>query len=184
MRFFIIHGYNGNPSENWFPWLKSELENDGHEVFVPHFPFPPVLKTWMDVMSNYEIKENDIFIAHSLGPSFVLSVLEKLNDDKNKIKACYFVAGFVGKLGVDFDENMKTITQKEFDWQKIKETCNYFLLFNSNNDPFVPLSKGLELQKLLNSELRIIMNAGHINIKSGYDKFEKLLIELRKLDRF
>jgi predicted alpha/beta hydrolase family esterase len=37
---FIIHGSYGNPDENWFPWLKKELEQEGHKVFVPKFPTP------------------------------------------------------------------------------------------------------------------------------------------------
>ena len=39
---FIIHGTEGYPEENWFPWLKKELEQKGHIVFVPQFPTPPV----------------------------------------------------------------------------------------------------------------------------------------------
>jgi len=29
MNFFIFHGIYGNPEENWFPWLKKELEKKG-----------------------------------------------------------------------------------------------------------------------------------------------------------
>lgn len=36
----IIHGAYGNPEENWFPWLKKELEKLDCRVFVPKFPTP------------------------------------------------------------------------------------------------------------------------------------------------
>ena len=36
----IIHGSYGNPNENWFPWLKSELKKLKCNVFVPKFPTP------------------------------------------------------------------------------------------------------------------------------------------------
>ena len=39
----IIHGTEGYPEENWFPWLKSELEIIGYQTFVPQFPSPPVV---------------------------------------------------------------------------------------------------------------------------------------------
>jgi predicted alpha/beta hydrolase family esterase len=37
---FIIHGSYGHPKENWFPWLKNELEKLNYKVFVPAFPTP------------------------------------------------------------------------------------------------------------------------------------------------
>ncbi len=37
---FLIHGSYGHPQENWFPWLKKELESLGHKVYVPAFPIP------------------------------------------------------------------------------------------------------------------------------------------------
>ena len=35
----ILHGTMGSPEGNWFPWLKSQLEND-YNVYVPRFPTP------------------------------------------------------------------------------------------------------------------------------------------------
>ncbi len=33
-------GAFGNPKENRLPWLKREIENLGHAVFIPRFPTP------------------------------------------------------------------------------------------------------------------------------------------------
>ncbi|GAG44616.1 unnamed protein product, partial [marine sediment metagenome] len=35
MTTLIIHGTYGHPKENWFPWLKEELEILGEKVYVP-----------------------------------------------------------------------------------------------------------------------------------------------------
>jgi predicted alpha/beta hydrolase family esterase len=39
-RVFIIHGTNGNSKENWFPWLKEELNKASPDirVIVPDLP--------------------------------------------------------------------------------------------------------------------------------------------------
>ena len=96
MKFFIIHGTYGSPDENWFPWLAKELRSKGHEVTVPVFPTPEgqSLESWLEAFEPYleQIDSETVFVAHSLGPAFVLSVLEKIN---TKVKACYFVEGFV-----------------------------------------------------------------------------------------
>ncbi len=39
-RVFIVHGWDGYPTEGWFPWLKAELEKRGFTVAVPAMPHP------------------------------------------------------------------------------------------------------------------------------------------------
>ena len=84
---YIIHGSYGTPDENWFPWLKSELEKLNCKVFVPKFPTPEnqSLDTWMKIFEEYkdELNEDAIIVGHSLGPAFILSILEKLEETKS-----------------------------------------------------------------------------------------------------
>jgi len=88
MNFIIIHGVYSNPEDNWFPWLKKELEGQGYEVIVPKMPTPldQSLESWLRVFSNYESKINEetVLIGHSLGSAFILNYLEKTG---KKIKA-------------------------------------------------------------------------------------------------
>lgn len=178
----IIHGSYGHPNENWFPWLKKELEQIGYQVFVPKFPTPKNqnLDTWMEIFKDYEKNLNDdaILIGHSLGSAFILNILEKMDGE---VKACFFVSGFIGLLNNEFDKINKTFTDKKFSWDKIKNNCRNFFIYHSDNDPYVPLKKAEELTEVLDGRLKIIKNAGHFNEKFGYDEFKILLEDIQTL---
>lgn len=177
----IIHGTGGNSNENWFPWLKAELEQLECRVFVPTFPTPEnqTLENWLHVFKDYEqyLDENSIVVGHSLGPAFLLPAIENL---KSPIKAAFLVAGFLKKLNKpEFIESNKTFIEKSFDWAKIKNNCRRFYVINSDNDPYVPLEKGKELAEKLGTKLIIVKNAGHFNEEAGYTKFDFLLEEIK-----
>ena len=181
---FIFHGTEGHPQENWFPWLKKELEKRGQKVFVPQFPSPPIvpakISEWFDVLKNYEkhIDKNSIAIGHSLGGVFLLRVLEKL---EHPIKAATFVGAPVGINPIlNYDRDSK-FSGYNFNWEKIRSNAKNFVVFHSDNDPYVGLENGKELARRLGVELSFIPGAGHFNAKSGYFKFEKLLEKLETL---
>lgn len=179
MKVFLIHGAYGSPGENWFPWLKKELEMLGCEVVVPRFPTPEgqSLENWLKVFAKQTVGKDDVFVAHSLGPAFVLSLLEK-----KKCRACFFVAGFVGLLGNEtFDAINESFVTKDFDWEAIMKRCKEFVLFHADDDPYVPLAKGRQLAERLGVEPVIVKGAGHFNEKAGYTRFPLLLERIREL---
>jgi len=178
----MVHGAYGDPDENWFPWLKEQLEKLGHNVYTPKFPTPENqnLENWEKIFSDYKkyINNDTILIGHSLGVTFLLTVLEQINV---KVKVTFFVSGFVNKLNnPEFDNINKTFIVKEFDWEKIKANCEKCYIFHSDNDPYVALSEGEEIAKKLNTKLTLIKDAGHFNTKAGYDKFKELLELIKK----
>ena len=62
---FILHGTEGHPGENWFPWLKQELEQKGYNVIVPQFPTPLVIPAkiseWFDILKDFQQYINRMF---------------------------------------------------------------------------------------------------------------------------
>jgi predicted alpha/beta hydrolase family esterase len=175
---FIFHGIGGSPQENWFPWLKKELEKLGQQVIVPQFPTPEgqTLENWLKTLAEYEdqINGDTVLVGHSLGVPFALNVIER-----NKVKAAFFVAGYYGKFNSQFDDVTKTFAQRDFDWDKIKSNCENFYVFHSDNDPYIKLEKAKQLVEKLNAELILVPGAGHMNESAGYTEFELLLEKIK-----
>ncbi len=181
---FIFHGTEGYPEENWFPWLKEKLEEKGIKVLVPQFPTPPVVSAkiseWFDVLKKYEqyIDENTILVGHSLGGKFILRVLENL---EHPVKAAVFVATPIGVQPIANNERDNAFTGNDFNWSNIKNKAKDFIVFQSDNDPYVGLDNGKELAKNLGVELTFIPNAGHFNTKADYLQFPELLKKVEEI---
>lgn len=184
MNIFIFHGTEGYPEENWFPWLKGELERLGHSVFVPQFPTPPIvpakLSEWFDVLKNHEqyLDEHSIIVAHSLGGKFALRVLEQM---EHAIFATVFVATPIGIPPIVNNERDNAFTNNVFDWDNIKNKSRQFVVYQSDTDPYVGIDNGKELARHLGVELAFIPNAGHFNTNAGYTSFPQLLEKLESL---
>ncbi len=181
---FIFHGTEGYPEENWFPWLKQQLESKGCQVFVPQFPSPPVvpakISEWFEVLKSYEqyINEDTIFIGHSLGGLFLLRILEQTDQ---KCRAAVFVGTPIGVRPIQNWDRDSAFCGFNFNWRDIKSKATYFAVFQSDTDPYVGLGNGEQLAKELGVNLNFIPNAGHFNAKAGYTEFPQLL---EKLDEY
>lgn len=178
----IFHGTGGHPLENWFPWIKRELEKKGAKVFVPQFPHPkdhPLLD-WLKVLEEYKqyINEESILISHSLGGLFTLRVLERL---KNPVYATFFVSAPVGVIPIKYYDSDFAFSGFDFNWEKIKQNVGKATVYHSDNDPYVSIGNGEKLAKQLDVNLTFIPNAGHLNAEAGYTKFDQLLNDIEKI---
>lgn len=175
---FLLHGTHGNPTNNWFPWLQTELTKQGHQVIIPHFPTPEQqsVERWWQVMEHYKpaLESNPIVVGHSLGATFALHIAERY-----AIKSMVLVAGFVNQLGLpDFDDLNRTFVDHQFDWVKIQQHGQKFIIFQSDNDPYVPLAQAENLSMHLSTPITFVPQAGHFNTAAGYTEFSQLLERL------
>lgn len=170
----ILHGIYGHPAENWLPWLKEKLEEKGIDVNIPNLPThePLLPEHWWDALGNDEekISNETIIVAHSLGVAFALKIIER-----HPVKAAYFVAPAWGKTGNKFDPIMSAVADQHFDWSTIKKNCSHFVIFHSDNDPYLKLERAETLAKNLDAEMIVIPHAGHFNEAAGYMQFDELL---------
>lgn len=177
-RVFIIHGWEGTPDSNWFPWLKKELEIRNFDVKVPEMPNTanPMMSEWLSHLQKLvgEPDKNTYLIGHSLGVIAILRYLESLKKDQ-KIGGAILVAGFPESIGIPEIDNFFS---KPVDFEKVKTSVNHIIAINSDNDPYVPLEQGQTLKEKLDAELIVMPNSAHLNQDAG---FTELPIVLEKL---
>lgn len=171
----ILHGTNASPDDNWFNWLRNELEKANFEVWLPELPtseapnMQVIIKFFLD--SDFEFNEDTIIIGHSSGAVVALGLLSQLT---NKIDAAYMVAAFKDDLGWD---NLTDLFNVPLDFDKIQTNSQKRTFIHSDNDPYCPLDHAELLAKETNSDLEIIKGQGHFNLENSedYTKFPKLI---------
>ncbi|MBI2145566.1 alpha/beta hydrolase [Candidatus Woesearchaeota archaeon] len=178
--FILVHSTGeSSTSEPFFPWLRKELEKRGHTVYSPDFPSPmdQTLGNWLKAFAPYAqyVTENTIFIGRSIGPAFILRLLEK---SPVKVKAAFFVAGFCSDIGLDeFMPLINTFIEKKFQWEKIRQNCGKFFVYCSDNDRYVPIENSRELAKNLHTRIKIVNGVDHFWMR----EFPRLLKDIESV---
>lgn len=179
---FIFHGTGAGKYDHWFPNIAQKLEEEGVEVCRPEFPTPEGqnLQNWIRVLEeqDMEIDDETVLIGHSTGAVFILDILYERDVT---IEAAFLVSGFTGKLGIEFDGLNETFAERDFDFDKIRDSSEEFYVFHSESDPYVPLERAAELAPKINAKLELVADAGHFNTESGYTDFPELWKRLEKL---
>lgn len=179
----ILHGTGGNSKENWFGWLKKQLEDDGWQVWVPDLPQadkPNIERYNQYLLTNTKLQLNkdSIIIGHSSGAVAILGLLEALPDNI-AIDTCYLVGAFKDDLNW---EALEELFLKPFNFEKIKTKAKRFVFIHSDNDPYCPLEHAKYLSAKLGGELIIVPGQKHFSVGTmgeAYTKFPLLLEKIR-----
>jgi uncharacterized protein len=179
----ILHGTNGNSKDNWFPWLKQQLEDLGWKVWTPDLPqadHPNVKRYNQHVFANkeWDFNSNSIIIGHSSGSVAALGLLQKLPSGI-VIDTCILIGSFKDNLGWD---NLDGLFEEPFDFKQIREHCRKFVFIHSDNDPYCPLEHARYLSEQLDGKLIVIPGEAHFSIETNpkYSEFPYLLNLLRR----
>ncbi len=178
---YLIHGWDGSPTNCWFPWLSKEVEKLGYKVKALKMPHPatPTIKDWVSTLEKEIIPaEETILIGHSIGCQTIMRYLQK---PPRKVKAVFFVAGWFHIDNEEESKESKEIAkpwlETPMDFTKIKTNCTKFVALFSNDDPFVPLSDAKLFEKNLGAKIIIEKNKSHYELQSTNST---LLKEIKK----
>ncbi len=171
-KVLIIHGWESNSKEHWFLEEKERLEKLGYGVEVPDMPntLRPKKEEWVSIIKDFNPDENSILIGHSLGG---VAILRYLEEAKNKVGECIFIATPIRKLEreeYDFGPTYNFF-ESDIDYQKIKQNCREFIIINQTDDPWVPLQHGKDLADYTGGNLKIVEGNDH------FDKIDFKLLE-------
>jgi predicted alpha/beta hydrolase family esterase len=171
----IIHGYESDAKQNWFPWIKTELEKNKHRVIVPSFPHSdaPTLEEWREHMKKYKesIDADPVVVGHSRGGAFALRLLEEIH---HPIRATFLIASVWETPDNEFAPLMTTFTEKPYDWKTIKKNAGTIHIIHGDNDEYLPLPYAEELQKNLGCGMTVVAGGRHLNAPAGYTEFPAL----------
>jgi uncharacterized protein len=177
-RVFIVHGWGGSPKEGWFPYLKTELESRGFDVFAPKLPQSnkPKISNWVPALNSAVgiPDQNTYFVGHSIGCQAIARYLETLESDF-RVGGAVFVAGFFKKLSIsDWDDSDKNLSEEwlntKIDLKKVKTILNQSVAIFSDDDPYVPLSNMQDFKDILGSKIIIENKKGHFSGSAGMTK--------------
>lgn len=180
MKFVILHGTSADHESNWFPWLRKQLEESGHEVWVPDLPDAdrPNIEKYNKLLldSGYDFSDS-VVIGHSSGAVAILGLLQALPED-TKIYTAILVGSFTKRLSESPSWDMlRELFDKPFDFDSIKQKSGKFIFVHSEDDPYCPIDQAEFLYSKLGGEFVRFKDKGHFTkrLDPSFDKFPEIL---------
>ncbi|MCL5423583.1 MAG: alpha/beta hydrolase [Candidatus Marsarchaeota archaeon] len=172
MKTMIIPG-NGNTdiSENWYLYLKSELEKLGIPVVAKTMPDADIARKqyWLPFIEQ-QIGEGDdvILVGHSSGALAIMRYLET-----HKVLGVVLVGACYTDLG-EAKEKQSGYYDGDWQWDAIKGNSNWIVLFASKDDPYIPVKEPRHINEKLGTEYHEYVNKGHFNEAAAPEILEAL----------
>jgi predicted alpha/beta hydrolase family esterase len=185
-KVIMVHGWDGNPKNSWFPWLRKKLEEKRFEVIIPAMPDSenPKIEPWVSKLNEVagKIDEDTFLIGHSIGCQTIMRYLQD-QPEGSRVGGIIFVAGFFNLEKDIFEtkeeeEIAKPWLETPIDAEKIKQMANNIIAIFSDNDPDVALSESEVFKEKLGAKIIIEKGKGHFSDDAGIKELPVVLNEL------
>ena len=178
---YIIHRWEGTPQDDWYPWLRDRLVEQGWQVIIPSMPNTqaPQIDDWVGTLHKLVSSPdgNTVFIGHSIGCQTILRYLETLPSN-TQVGPVHLAAPWM-KLENLADARSKAIAQpwqtKPMEWQEIRPKAQKFVAYFSTDDPWVVPENTEIFQINLNAEIIQLPGRGHITDPTFPELVSKLI---------
>lgn len=172
MNFVILHGLEATSRSHWLPWLKAELEEDGHRAWVPDLPNSdrPDEKVWTHFIFDscpFGFDEDLVLIGWSAGAVEAMHLLPKFD---HQIHGTILLSAFINNLGWD---ELSDMFQQDFNFEGIQQNGGKIIFMHGSDDPHCPLQDAHYLADQTSASFRIIDGAGHFST-DGNPRFSEL----------
>lgn len=148
----------GKPTDNWFPYLETELTKKGFEVVNREFPDSMLAREsfWIPFVTE-ELKAgpDSILVGHSSGAIAAMRFAEK-----NKILGSVLVGAYHTHLDME-SEKVSGYFDRPWDWKAIRQNQQWIGIFASSDDPWIPIEEARFLHKELQADYFEYSDRGH-----------------------
>jgi predicted alpha/beta hydrolase family esterase len=172
----ILHGTGNTPGDNWFPWLKAKLEEQGYEVWVPQLPDSdkPDRDKYADFLfgSGWDFTGN-IVIGHSSGAVEVLNLL--MDKRMPHIRLGVMLSAWMSGLPKGFDDPEQfahLFPRYGFRFHRMRSKADYLAFLHGSDDPYCPLEQAVTLATKLKAPMMIVPNGHHLG--KGFTELPQL----------
>ncbi|HTK03616.1 MAG TPA: alpha/beta hydrolase [Alphaproteobacteria bacterium] len=168
----FLQSWYSKVTDNWYPWLKKELDKKGYTTYFPDIPemrkdVPDMSKILKYIESLKVIDKDTIIVGHSLGNLLAMRLAEKF-----KYKQMILVSAW------DYDdlcEGHKLFWKNKINHAKIKKNVKNIVVIHSDNDPYYTQISAEDTSKRLNAKFVLIKNGGHFGSKERIKKLPQIL---------
>ena len=178
-KVYVVHGYTASSEQNWYPWLKNQLEENNVDVTVFDMPNSdaPNAHEWDEWLDNNITccNESTILIGHSLGCIALLRYLNRC-ESSQRVRGIVLVSGFLEPVAAL--PELDSFSNTEIDFDKIINMAEHRLAISAPNDTIVAYEYTDRLSKYIDAKLITIEQGGHFIDKEGTTEFPALLNEL------
>ena len=190
-KIYIVHCWDGNKDDGWYPWLDKKISNKSNKVIRFNMPNTanPKIEEWVSELDRQveELDEHTFFVGHSIGCQTIMRYLE--SKKVKKIGGILFVAPWLDLLeeAISDEESYNTAQpwiNTPIDFEKIKKFTNNITCIFSDNDYFISLEQEKRFKELLNAKTVIVKDKGHISIDDGVKKLNEIYNELIEIINF